>query len=98
MKHPNWNMDENANYERLAQNCHDPRDRELAYTAVQEMYLARKAQEKAAAREERISKAIGMMAEGIKELEDILGINIRKIAAASFEKRMDEMFPERKAQ
>ena len=91
MRNPNWNEDESANYERLLKTCKDPVAEELAYTAIMEMHHARMAGERHEEEKRRIREAIGMIAEGIHELERILGISIEKMAAQSFQKRLDEL-------
>lgn len=91
MRNPDWNDDESVNYERLVKTCKDPSAEGLAYTTVMEMYHARKAEERHEEEKRRIREAIGMIAEGIHELERILGISIEKMAAQSFQKRMDEL-------
>lgn len=85
MIHSDWNDCEKDNYARL---CKCGTIDGLAYTAVMEMYNARKADEAAKFREDKIRDALGMMAEGITQLEIILGIDIKKIAGKHFSEEM----------
>ncbi len=90
MKHPKWNDGETASYERLVKTCKDPAAEGLAYTAVMEMYHARKTGERYEREKQRIRDAMNMIAEGICELERILGISIEKMAQLNFQKRLDK--------
>lgn len=89
MRNPNWNINETANYERLIKTCKDPAAEGLAYTAVMEMYHARIAEERHEEEKQRIRDAIDMIAEGVHELERILGISIEKMAERNFQKGLD---------
>ena len=97
MRHSKWNDSESANYERLVGTCKDPAAEGLAYTAVMEMYHARVAKERHEEEKQRIRDAIDMIAEGIHELERILGISIEKMAERNFQKRLDILKQERSA-
>ena len=85
MIHSDWNDCEKENYERL---CKCGTIDGLAYTAVMEMYNARKADEAAKFREDKIRDALGMMAEGIEQLEILLGVNIKKMSEKHFREEM----------
>lgn len=72
MRCEDWNDCENFNYEKFAK-----KDEGLAYTIAMEMYHARKAQETHDEEKRRIVAAIDQIADGICELEQILGISIQ---------------------
>ena len=98
MRHPNWSADENANYDRLS----NPSGgatlaviEGLAYTAVMEMYHHRKAREEIAEEKARITDAIDQIADGICDLERILGVDIHKMNARHNEKKLEELRKER---
>lgn len=55
-----------------------------------EMYHARKTGERYEREKQRIRDAMNMIAEGICELERILGISIEKMAQLNFQKRLDK--------
>ena len=83
MRHPEWNDEENENYDRLS----NPRDganqsavEGLAYTVVMEMYQRRKNEEYVSAEKQLIVDAIDQIADGICKLEKILGIDIHKMS------------------
>jgi len=86
-----WNDCEKANYRRLLETVQGlgPAAEGLAYTAVAEMYNARIASERHDEEKRRLRNAINMMAEGMHELELILGISISKMASKNFAERMD---------
>lgn len=86
-----WNDCERGNYRRLLATVQGlgSAAEGLAYTAVMEMYNSRIASERHDEEKRRLRNAIDMMAEGIHELELILGISISKMAAKNFSKRMD---------
>ncbi len=91
MKHPKWNDAEAASYERLVKTCKDQAAEGLAYTAVMEMYHARMEGVRCEEEKKRLRDAMCMIAEGICELERILGVSIEKMAAQNFQKRMDAL-------
>ena len=94
MRHPNWNDCENANYDRLSQPSGGATlaaIEGLAYTAVMEMYHHRKAKEEIAEEKARITDAIDQIADGICELEWILGISIHKMNTRHNEKKLEKL-------
>ena len=61
----------------------------LAYTAVQEAHLRRKAKEELDEKEKRITKAIKKMCLGLSTLEKELGIDIHKMAQECAEEELN---------
>ena len=100
MKNPNWNENEVANYNRLTQGSEVSmvRIEGLAYTAVNEMYLARIEQKKM--RQERLSivNALDQIADGIYTLERILNVSLKEMALRHFEQRRELARKERDVQ
>ena len=100
MKNPNWNENEVANYNRLTQGSEVSmvRIEGLAYTAVNEMYLARIEQKKM--RQERLSivNALDQIADGIYTLERILNVSLKEMALRHFEQRLELARKERDVQ
>ena len=64
---------------------------QLAYTAVQETYLRRKAKEELDEKEKCIAKAIKKMCLGLHMLEKELGIDLRKMAQECAEEELEEV-------
>ena len=91
MKHPNWNENEVANYNRLTQGSEVSmvRIEGLAYTAVNEMYLARIEQEKIKQERNAIINALDQIADGICTLERILGVSLKDMAQRHFERKLE---------
>lgn len=100
MKNPKWNENEVANYNRLTQGSEVSmvRIEGLAYTAVNEMYLARIEQKKM--RQERLSiiNALDQIADGICTLERILGVSLKDMAQRHFEQKLEMARKERESQ
>ena len=91
MKNPNWNENEVANYNRLTQGSEVSmvRIEGLAYTAVNEMYLARIEQEKIKQERNAIINALDQIADGICTLERILGVSLKDMAQRHFEQKLE---------
>jgi RNA polymerase-interacting CarD/CdnL/TRCF family regulator len=94
MRHPEWNDEENENYDRLS----NPRDganqsavEGLAYTVVMEMYQRRKNEEYVSAEKQLIVDAIDQIADGICNLEKILGIDIHKMSERHNGLKLEEL-------
>ena len=91
MRHPDWDESENENYNRLSkvrEGSVEGQIESLAYTAVMEMYHARKEKEKLQAEKKKITDALDQIADGICTLERILGCNLAKMS----ERHKDELF------
>ena len=63
----------------------------LAYTAVQEAHLRRKAKEELDEKEKRITSAIKKMCLGLSMLEKELGIDLHKMAMECAEEELNEI-------
>ena len=63
----------------------------LAYTAVQEAHLRRKAKEELDEKEKRITSAIKKMCLGLDMLQKELGIDLHKMAMACAEEELEEI-------
>ena len=93
MRHPDWDESENENYDRLSkvrEGSVEGQIESLAYTAIMEMYHARKEKEKLQAEKKKITEALDQMADGISKLERILGISIEKMSQQHFAKKLAE--------
>lgn len=97
MRHPDWDESENENYNRLSkvrEGSIEGQIEGLAYTAVMEMYHARKEKEKLQTEKKGITDALYQMAYGIRKLEMLLGISIEKMSQQHFAQKLAEAHEE----
>ena len=92
MTNQNWNDDELNNYRRLVKtgNGKDPEGIEgLAYTAVCEIYSSRVEREKKEKFCKVITDAMLEVFDGMRFIEEKLGVNLREMSEKYFEEKME---------
>ena len=93
MMYSKWNEEEVATYKRLTEGKEVTMERieGLAYTAVHEMFLARMERKKQELERSIIIKALDQMADGMRTLEEHLGISLKEMADRHFQRELEEI-------